>query len=36
VTDRDVLDGLRYAVFKDSDRKEGLKVLYPSPLPGNH
>ena len=30
-----MLDGLRYAVLRDPDRKEGLKVLYPSPLPGN-
>ena len=30
-----LLDGLRYAVLKDPDRKVGLKVMYPSPLPGN-
>lgn len=30
-----MLEGLRYAVLDDPNRKGGLKVLYPSPLPGN-
>lgn len=31
-----MIDGLRYAVIPDPDRKTTLLVLYATPLPGNH
>lgn len=30
-----MIDGLRYATLDDSERQTTIKVLYPSPLPGN-
>ena len=31
-----MIDGMRYAVIPDPDRKSSIKVLYATPLPEDH